>query len=480
MKLSHVIPFFGLAAGAATGWLSRGEDTAVPTAKQSKSSAVASAGETNHSRKAASSAAAVSNLKELRALWGDDGAAGIYEQLEGVPAAQLAEWLEEYLPPDVRSYKVERRVREGICQALVERLSESDPAALAAWLRKVPHGYLDYGWMVGAVEGLLNQNSADSAGVLAKLEATHPIAGRIKAEWLAKRDPDAALQLFVSRQDLTMPDGLKAWLAGDPARAKQFAKDHPGRAYPVMAALGDRSLSELQAFVADLKDPADLRYAQPLLLMAAAKEGNAAVFVDLFSRLGVNPIYNSHDDAMLHLVRHHPEAAQTVLHNLENRPALWGRMLGMLAVTQPEQAAALLTSPSAAEFWKTGGNPHDIMRSLNLWAASEPAAAQSWLLALPEELRSKVVPLAWEMAADLPNDDWFSLTGGSRLSGRGLARQALQRSTDPEVLAAWCASFPDRNSRELLLRELRENMKTPQAAENIAARVKEIRKTPPP
>jgi hypothetical protein len=287
---------------------------------------------------------------------------------------------------------------------------------------------------------------------------------------------------MLMRQDASMPAEVIAWIAADSARARQFAADHPSRVYPVLGAIAEQGSAALKSFSATLTDPTAQRQARQLLLVAAGREGDAASFTELYTRLGSdsNPLK---EDAMLALARFHPEAAEAAIQSLADKPELCGQMFSVLAHVHPDEAAALLTSPAAAEFLKTGSGMQGLMRSLSsAWAVEDPSAAQSWLLSLPVDLRSKVLPLAPDIAAGVSNADWLAVTSDVPADYQytsGLASQAVRRTSDPAVLAAWCASFPEK-SRALLLLDLRKNLEDPHVADDIAQRVEQAIKSPSP
>ncbi len=390
--------------------------------------------------------------------------------LDGTPAATLAAWLDELMPPESYSHSMERGKRDGIRAALVERLAESDPSALAAWLLRVPSGHMGGDWLKTCVRALLEQNPADAAPLLKKLENLDGYTASLKTEWLAERDPEAAFREVAADRRRQMPVVLAKWLAADPVRALAFANEQPERCYAVLSAFATLGRAELEQFSTGLTSPEAQKQARRFLLSAAATEGDTVTMARLLEQDGRNQNDSFQDTAFSSLVRLHPDKAEQLIAHFSARREVAVPLLNELAGTHPVRAAAILQSGSAPpEYWQA---MHPLSRS---WSLSDPAAAQAWLRQLPEELRAKAMPVARDITDDFTASEWMDLSRGLTVTVNTAGRyagQVLEQTKDPAVLADWCASFPD-ESRGQLLHALRQRMGDPAAADEIARRVQE-------
>lgn len=465
MNWRPLIPCAGLCGGALTGWQFRSDApdaTALSTVNPpARLIGAADAGSVNFRQPG------LTNLSELRDLWTNDGAVGIYELLDGVPAATLVAWLDELMPPETYSRSLEREKRDGIRNALVERLAERDPTALAAWLLRVPGGHVDGNWLGPCVRALLHQNTPDAVAVLDRLENAHGFSP-LRLEWLAERDPEAALQQVLARPGMYLPPELARWLLNDPARALAFANERPDRCFSILSAVAARGRAALEQFAAGLTAPEAQRNARRLQLTAAAQDGDVTAVTGLLEQDGRNQNDSLQDVALATLARLHPEKAEAMMQQLADRPSLATPLFNELAQSHPERAAAILASEAAKPgYWSA---MHTLSRT---WSLADPAAAQAWLRDLPDELRAKAAPMARDITDDLPTAGWLALTRGLPIHwnhASNFSAQVLERTKDPAILAEWCASFPD-TAREHLLHQLRERLNDQPAADDISRRV---------
>ncbi len=413
----------------------------------------------------------MTELSELHDHWSADGAVGIYEMLDGMPAATLLAYLDELMPPETYSRSLEREKRDGIRSALVERLAERDPAALAGWLLRVPQGELGGNWLKPCVHALLHQNPPDTAALLSRLEKADGYTVELRLEWLAERDPAAAFKQLLASPRQHPPDTLARWIAADPARSLAFANEQPDRCSLVLYLIGEQGSAALRQFAAGLTAPEAQRHAGRFLLSAAAREGDEEPMTQYFKKEGRNSDDGLPGIAIEALARLHPEKARAMAQEFAGRSALVNEILGRLATSHPEQIAAMLASPEQRELLSW----HPLNNMASTWSLSDPAAAQAWLRALPEEQLVRALPSVRDIADDLPDGDWLELSRGLLVDSEGasgLALQMIARTTDPAALADWCVSFPD-GSREHILHRLRENLRDTTLADDVARRVLE-------
>jgi len=466
MNWRPLLPWAGLLGGAFTGWQFRQPPAGgAPVVEEKHKTAQMSA----VSPGSAVRTPAVAKLSELHELWSADGAVGIYEMLDGVPAASLAAWLNEMMPPETYSRSVEREKRDGIRNAIVERLAESDPAALAGWLLRVPRGQMVPHWLKPGVHALLEQNPTDAANLLERLEKANRWTTEIRLEWLTERDPAAAFQQLLAIPKQDPPDALARWIAADPARSLAFANEHPDRCVMVLYLIGEQGSAALRQIAASLTAPEAQRHARRLLLNAAAREGDAEPMTQYFKKEGRNSDDSLPGLAIATLARLHPDKASAMAQEFAGQSALVSEILGRLATSHPEHIAAMLRAPEQRELltW------HPLENMARTWSLSDPAAAQAWLRALPEDQLIKALPSIGDIADDLPDDEWLALSRGLPVDSEranGLAWQMVARTTDPAALADWCASFPD-GTREHILHRLRENLHDDKVADDVARRV---------
>jgi hypothetical protein len=464
MNWRPLLPCAGLLGGALAGWQMR-----EPGAAGAASVVVEDwkAAQTAFVVPATSRAPAVMKLSELHNLWSADGTVGIYELLDSVPPATLAAWLDEMMPPETYNRSVEREKRDGIRDAIVERLAERDPSALAAWLLRVPKGHMGGDWLKPCVRALLEQNPPTATAMLARLEKVHSYTTRLRMEWQAERDPEAFFQQVLADKNIPPPEALAKWLADDPPRALAFANEHPDRCSSILSAIAAQGKAALEQFVAGLTAPDAQRHARRLLLGKAAGEGDTATVAQLLEQDGRNQNDFFQDAAFATLARMHPEKAEALMQQFADRPALAQPIFKELAQNHPERAAAILASEATQPgYWS------DVYLLSRTWSLTDPAAAQSWLRGLPDKLSAKAMPAARDNAGDLPTDDWLALTRGLPINwnhASNFTSQILERTQDPAVLADWCATFPD-TVREHLLHQFRQQLEDA-AADDITRRV---------
>jgi len=475
MNWRPLLPCAGLLGGAFTGWQFRQPPAGgAPVVDESQKAAQTAPINPSSSVRAT----AVTKLSELQDLWGADGAVGIYELLDGVPAATLAAWLNAMMPPETFSRSVESGKRDGIRDAIVERLAKSDPAALAAWLLWIPKGHatgggeFGGGWMKACVHALLHQNSPDAMALLDQLERqenTDSYAAHQRLVWLVEHDPQAALQRVTEISEKHPPPELARWIAADPARALTFANEHPDRCFTVLAEIAEKGSAALREFAAGLTAPEAQRHIHRLLLTTAAREGDAEFIARHFAAEGRDSQDSLQDMAIETLARIHPEKSVAMAQEFSGQSALVNEILGKLATSHPVQIATMLAVPDQRKLltW------HPLNNMARTWSLSDPAGAQGWLRALPDDQLSDALPFVADIADDLPDNEWLALSRGLPVDAEranGLTRQMVARSTDPAALADWCASFPD-GTREHILHRLRENLRDDKLADDVARRV---------
>jgi hypothetical protein len=466
MNWRPLLPCAGLLGGALAGWQMRESGTAGAASVVVEDWKTA---QTAFVVPATSRAPAVMKLSELHNLWSADGTVGIYELLDSVPPATLAAWLDEMMPPETHSRSVEREKREGIRTALVERLAERDPAALAEWLIRVPAGQMAPNWLKPGVHALLERNPPNAVALLKQLEKANRWTTEFRLEWLTKRDPAAAFQQLLASPKQDPPDALARWIAADPARCLAFANEHPDRCVMVLYLIGEQGSAALREIAAGLTAPEAQRQARRMLLTAAARDGDAETIAQYFKKEGRNSDDSLPVIAIATLARQHPEKARAMAQEFSGQSALVNEILGRLATSHPEHIATMLASPEQRELltW------HPLNNMAQIWSLSDPAAAQAWLRGLPQDQLVKALPYVDDIADDLPDAEWLELSRGLPVNSEranGLAWQMVARTTEPAVLADWCASFPD-GTREHILHRLRENLRDDQLADDVARRV---------
>jgi hypothetical protein len=479
MNWRSFVPWCGLLGGALGGWLLRAEPPAPAVAAKRTPEAMEPG--------TASSAVeplrkpAVGELRELFALWGPEKVVGIYELLDGVPAATLVAWLEKLRPPETVNRGMIREQRDGIRQALVERLAECDPEALAAWLLRVPSGYIDSGWTRVATDSLLHRGTPEAEALLGKLEKAQPWVARLRLDRLAEDDPEAALQQVLRGAGPQMPPTLAKWLAADHARALAFSNEHPDKCFFVLGAVAEQGKAALEQFSAGLTHPEAQRHARRQQLTAAAREGDAAAFSALILRDGRNSNDWLQEQAMETMMKHHPEAGETLVRQFAGQQGLFKLALNSLAQEQPERAAALLAEPLSTGLATNQGDWNGAVQTLSRsWSLAHPEAALAWLRGLPDELRASAVPVAWGITNDLPTGEWLALSRGlpaSHQQLRQLTQELARRTKDPVVQAEWCLSFPE-ESRALIQQYIRKDLSDPAAADALAQRLQILAPTP--
>ena len=471
MKLRLLLPCAGLLGGALTARMLREAPSARAAALAKSAPATATLPVPAISEIPRQST--IATLPELFALWGPDGAVGIFEMLDGVPAQTLAAWLDELMPPESYSRSLVGEQRDGIRQALVERLAARDPAMLVAWLLKVPNGYLGTQWTEAAAHALLHRGTPEAQTLLAALEKKDAYVWQLRLRWLAERDPAAALHMALEKPGSLLPPVLASWLAADRVQALAFANEHPRRAFAVLGAIATEGRAALAQFAAGLTDVEAQHHARRLQLTAAAREGDAAACSALLRRDGRSQNDSLQDSAIATMMKHHPEAGEALIRQFSDQPALRQVALNRLAQEHPARAAALAVEDSlrSAIFSATGDGRQFLSTLSRAWSLADPSAAQAWLRGLPEEQRALAVPSASHITDDLSTEEWMALNRGLPVSSQGmstLTRELLARTTDPAVQAQWGLTFSE-EARTVMLYTLRSEMENPAAADALAA-----------
>jgi len=480
MNKRLIVPCAGLVAGAVAGWFARPSPPSPSPAPSIAARIPDLTAGPPLSAAGAGPAASAKRLSELQALWTEtDGEFSVYENLAGVPAATLLAWLNELMPPEIHKRSLEQQRCDELRNALVERLAEQDPAALAGWVMRVPGAYLVTDWLETCVQALLERNPPDAARLLARLDRLgHQTAG-MKLAFQAETDPEGAYQQFLKNPAAGVPEAMARWLMADPARTAAFCDEHPKQSWSILLKMSGRSQAELKDFAALLTNPEAQHQLRRHQLTAAAREGDADSFALLLEQSRYQTEGNH--DAFAMLARSHPDKAEALLQKFAGRPPVVQTILDDLAASHPERAAAILATPGGAGPAMDPRRFNTGLQVLRSWSVTDPAAALTWLEKLPAGQKASLIPRAGGFLANLPAADWLTLTRGLPVDHDGavpLAQQALEHQQDPAALAEWCASFPD-NSRQHLMLRLREQMKNPIAAADLTRRV-EAALSPPP
>lgn len=473
MNLRLLVPSAGLAGGLLTGWLAR---PGAPSPDEPGRDSISVIARATPAGAGAAREPGILKLSELQNRWTEkEGDAAFYEALTGVPAAALLAQLNELMPPDtVRYGSFEYERREAIRRALVERLVEYDPGALAGWLMRVPPGHTNGGWLMTTSRALIERKHPDAKALLARLAQRHPYMATMPLEVQAETDPEGAVQAFLKEPLTFMPETAVRWLASDPVRAAAFCNKNPDYAARVLVFVSGQGLAALAKVEAGLTNPAVLRELRHQQLGAAAREGETDTFVRLITRDGSGKIEWKQNSDVGMLARFHPDKAEAVLRQFADQHGIAEPLLRHLAPSHPERTAALLATPEGAALAKESrGHQSAGVQVLQNWSLTDPAAALAWLRGLPAEQRAGIVPHTGNLLAEMPAEDWLAMTRGLPLrdvQARGMADQAYAHSSDPVVLADWSLSLPDK-PREAIVQLLRQKLKDGAAAETFSQRV---------